>query len=65
MQSTRTLKRPAVKEKRIKLEPRIYVLLVFELDDKCKQIWSSVYENSAQTADRCCHGRRGQRNKAH
>jgi len=27
-----------VKEKHIKIEPRIYVLSVFELEDKCKII---------------------------
>ena len=29
---------PVVKEQHIKIEPRIYVLFAFELDDKCKII---------------------------
>jgi len=38
MQSTHVSQWPVVKEKHIKIEPRIYVQFVFELDDKCKII---------------------------
>ena len=38
MHSTHMPKWPDVKEKHIKIEPRIYVLFVFELDDEYEMI---------------------------
>ena len=38
MPSTHMPKWPVEKEKHIKIEPRIYVLFVFELDDKRKSM---------------------------
>jgi len=38
LQSTHVWKCPVVKDKHIKIKPRIYVLFVFDLDGECKFI---------------------------